>query len=320
MSIDLDASSTNTQFFGVPKSEERNNNFRILGKMGVNSLRNKHTIKQKNLESIEKNVLYFQYNKSFFDTCKDEPRFISHMQALTTPPKNYDENNARQQQNFFGACRNNSNIGMMLILLRFIFETGREIADELYEYVETADCERGLFMPKEYFHATIAAKAVNMINSINLMEWLSLFKTARVIPQTKDQTKQGMALVMLEEHPEYKLSRHYLLHLSLWWNQSALAKEMRETANKRTEKQEKNMNPHKLGIFEDMKIRNHSPMGDVVKVEGARLREFLFTAKNYLKEKNLLDENKFYTEKEYLDLYETHSGIKYTPYTEQMIE
>ena len=87
MSIDMDASSINTQNFGVLKSEERNNNFRILDKMSVNSLRSKHTIKQKNLESIEKNILYFQYSKSFFDTYKDEPRFVKHIQALTTPPK-----------------------------------------------------------------------------------------------------------------------------------------------------------------------------------------------------------------------------------------
>ena len=183
-----------------------------------------------------------------------------------------------------------------------------------------ASCERDFFMPKEYFIAKVAAKAVKMINYLTLAEWLSLFKVSRVIPQTKDQTKEGMALVMIEEHPEYKIIRHYLINLSLWWNQSKEAKELREMADKRTEEQTKVINPQLLGVFEDMKIRNHSPLGDMAKIEGARLREFLTSAKNYLKENNLLNEKKFYTEKEYIELYETHSGIKYTPFTEQFDE
>ena len=86
MAID-DTTSLNSQNYGVFKSEERSDNFRVLDKMGVNSLRNKHTIKQKSLDMIEKNIMYFQYNKGFFNTLKDEQQFVDYIKAQTNPPK-----------------------------------------------------------------------------------------------------------------------------------------------------------------------------------------------------------------------------------------
>ena len=78
------------------------------------------------------------------------------------------------------------------------------------------------------------------------------------------------------------------------------------------------MDPETIGIFEDMKIRNFSPLGDIAKTEGIKLREHISEAKHFLTPNNLLGPKKFYTEDEYVELYEIHSGKKLKRFSLQL--